>query len=166
MENVMVPSITLEPPPNKQSSGELEDWEEQTAALFEWVGMAGFGSDRLKSRDKVDPYIAVYDPPFEMREETVTRVRWNGLLSDDLMQRIMDVALSSYGSSIYPLMAIVGHGVPIAPVGINTRNPWSPCRVPRAESEDSWSLIINRSGPNAVGRWLLCESLGQWDARN
>jgi ribonuclease P/MRP protein subunit RPP40 len=42
-----------------------------------------------------------------------------------------------------------------------------PAKLPRRDSEDTWSLILERApveGPVSI-RWCLGESLGQWDAR-
>ena len=40
-----------------------------------------------------------------------------------------------------------------------------PARFPRADGEDTWSLILE-SGTGEEGiQWIMVESLGQWDAR-
>ena len=41
-----------------------------------------------------------------------------------------------------------------------------PARFPRADSEDTWSLILEASETGKEGiQWVMVESLGQWDAR-
>ncbi|KAI0688071.1 hypothetical protein BC835DRAFT_1308940 [Cytidiella melzeri] len=47
-----------------------EDWEEEVSALFEWVGMACLGSERLQANDHPDPYIAVYEPPETLKDSS------------------------------------------------------------------------------------------------
>lgn len=47
LENVWVPNPTLIPPrPLPEQEEELEDWEHDISALFEWVGMAGLHAQR------------------------------------------------------------------------------------------------------------------------
>jgi len=40
-----------------------------------------------------------------------------------------------------------------------------PTRFPRADSEDTWSLILEREAKEEDIQWIMVESLGQWDAR-
>lgn len=50
LENVWIPkpsSISIRPHHKQQD--ELEDWEADVSALFEWIGMAGFHSERCAS---------------------------------------------------------------------------------------------------------------------
>jgi ribonuclease P/MRP protein subunit RPP40 len=40
-----------------------------------------------------------------------------------------------------------------------------PARFPRADSEDTWSLILENGAREEGIQWVIVESLGQWDAR-
>jgi len=40
-----------------------------------------------------------------------------------------------------------------------------PARFPRADGEDTWSLILENDTREEGIRWVMVESLGQWDAR-
>jgi len=40
-----------------------------------------------------------------------------------------------------------------------------PTRFPRADSEDTWSLILESEAKEEDIQWIMVESLGQWDAR-
>jgi ribonuclease P/MRP protein subunit RPP40 len=40
-----------------------------------------------------------------------------------------------------------------------------PARFPRADSEDNWSLILESGAGEEGIKWIMVESLGQWDAR-
>jgi ribonuclease P/MRP protein subunit RPP40 len=99
----------------------VEDWEDEMCALFEWVGMAGLGSQRyvshgfqlyltntpshfdpdgrLQANDRADAYVAVYEPPQSWMATVadVTRLRWRGFLGPDFVQSVIDAVLRYVG---------------------------------------------------------------------
>ncbi|KAI0333837.1 hypothetical protein GY45DRAFT_1271033 [Cubamyces sp. BRFM 1775] len=139
------------------------DWEEEVAALFEWVGMAAFGSPRLLAQDRCDPYIAVYAPPEPHRVGDVTAIRWRGIVPSEMVQRI----LSTIRSSRLPLpnfVAVAGHSIGNAPAAYFPENKTvASLRAPRDDAEDTWSLLHVNEPDKAW--WVLAESVGQWDKR-
>lgn len=87
----------------------LEDWNERASLLFEWIGMVNIGAQRyvvgnvvlwvtitcgprLQANDRVDPYVAVYSPPAPFTVGDVVRMRWQGFLTPQFVQRIVDTA--------------------------------------------------------------------------
>lgn len=38
-------------------------------------------------------------------------------------------------------------------------------RMPREDSEDAWTLLLQRSSNSDGGRWLLAETVGKFDTR-
>ncbi|KAI0769177.1 hypothetical protein BC629DRAFT_1442262 [Irpex lacteus] len=171
MQNVYIPPARLpqSPPLDK------EEWEEGVEALFEWVGLASLGSQRLQTTDKPDPYIAVYEPPDGSQPGDLVHIRWNGLIPRSFLHNILKTITEAHA---VPLVCITGHAVlqsPITYVGSNTKRQQQ--RVPGDESEDTWSLLLCREAKDSgvssqqigvegkSGRWLLGESIGKWDSR-
>ena len=52
-----------------------------------------FIEPRLSANDRVDPFVALYDPPSPSRIGNVTHLRWRGLLSPSFVQRVLEAAL-------------------------------------------------------------------------
>jgi len=139
---------------------EAEDWEEEVSNLFEWVGMACLGSERLKGYDSADPYLGVYTLDVPYTVGGVTHIKWRGLLPPKFIKQIIEISAAA------SFIGVVVHGVPTSPVGyLSLSSQQSPSRVPREESEDTWSLIISKQSDVDEVRWIMAESVGQWDAR-
>ncbi|KAI0738501.1 ribonuclease P 40kDa subunit-domain-containing protein [Daedaleopsis nitida] len=148
---------------------DVEEWEEKVSSLFEWVGMASLGSQRLSGADRCDPYISVYTPPEPSSVGELTVMRWRGLIPSSFVQDLMDTILSP--NMPYPgFVSVTAHSVPTSPVTYipveGVKAP--PLRASRLESEDTWTLVYSREGvadsPQG-GCWVLGESVGRWDRR-
>lgn len=50
-----------------------------------------FPCGRLHANDRVDPYVALYEPPTASRVGNVVHLQWKGLLSPDFVQSMIDV---------------------------------------------------------------------------
>ncbi|CAL1714311.1 unnamed protein product [Somion occarium] len=164
LTDVKIPSFDLQSLHQRQNHGvDLDDRQDKITAYFEWVGMACLGSERLRSGDNVDPYLAVYDPPLSLQVGNLTHLRWSGLLPPEFVQKILDVIVHS------PFAAFAAHSVPTSPVAYISPPPQSQSsvRAPRAESEDTWSILLRSDGADGTNgvRWILAETIGQWDAR-
>ena len=48
---------------------------------------------RLSANDRVDPFVALYDPPSPSWIGNVTHLCWRGLLSPSFVQRVLEAAL-------------------------------------------------------------------------
>jgi ribonuclease P/MRP protein subunit RPP40 len=136
---------------------------------------------RLQANDRADAYVAVYEPPQSWMATVadVTRLRWRGFLGPDFVQSVIDAVLRYVGALAFcrkqahslrssvpsaQFVAITSHAIPTAPVsyippgkdGLKT-----PARVPSADGEDSWSLLVALQAK----RWCLAESIGPLDTR-
>ncbi|KAL5633400.1 hypothetical protein ACGC1H_003781 [Rhizoctonia solani] len=72
-----------------------EDEDEAWIELFEWVGMCTIGtngSPRIASVDQINPYMSSYSAPDGSNASSVTRFRWEGLLSDKFIRDTIQVA--------------------------------------------------------------------------
>ncbi|KAI0794451.1 hypothetical protein C8Q74DRAFT_1365901 [Fomes fomentarius] len=79
---------------NTNTPEDIEDWEERVSSIFEWVGMAALGSQRLSAADRCDPYIAVYTPPERSYIEELTVMRWTaGLVPSTFVQAVLDTIM-------------------------------------------------------------------------
>ncbi|OJA20456.1 hypothetical protein AZE42_06083 [Rhizopogon vesiculosus] len=168
---LLVPVPNLAPLPEEST----EDWDERIGDLFEWVGMACLGAQRLKANDRVDPYVAVYEAPAPSHIGDVTRIAWTGLLHPSFIQRTLDTVTSYLVSATdqHAFVAITRHGYGISPVGmiplsslapeasLNTARD-APLRSPGPDAEDTGCLIV---GPGKDGKFVLAESIGRWDTR-
>ena len=73
------------------------------------------------------------------------------------------------------LIGVTGHALPTSPVsyipytmkenGSLQVSGDVPARFPRADSEDTWSVILESGAGDEGIQWIMVESLGQWDAR-
>ncbi|KAF9485445.1 hypothetical protein BDN70DRAFT_910091 [Pholiota conissans] len=191
--HVPVPSLSSQPPlPTKAKikdddvAEKADDWRRQTQSLFEWVGMACLGAQRLNANDRVDPYVALYTPPTPSRVQNVTHLRWRGLLSPNFVQDVMNTVVQNLQvpipddpSKIPHFVSVSAHALTSAPVsyipytqkvsadssgGLHPPIPGKvPLKVPSAAGEDTWCVILERQGDGV--RWCLAESLGPEDAR-
>ncbi|THH15229.1 hypothetical protein EW146_g5215 [Bondarzewia mesenterica] len=169
---------------NENHNDALDDWMEQMTSLFEWVGMAALGSQRLLANDNVDPYVAVYSAPESSTVGDVSYMRWQGFLDSDFVMSILECAILSASpsssrktlctisstSSPKPFVAFIAHGTPYAPRS-------SSMLVPRTDGEDTWSVVLmpdqvtgnahdeGEAYTERRGRWAMVESIGRWNAR-
>ncbi|KAF8892214.1 hypothetical protein BD779DRAFT_1692954, partial [Infundibulicybe gibba] len=96
----------------------VEDWNAEMGALFEWVGWRALARrDRLKAHDRVEPYVALYEPPAPAHVGALTHLRWTGLLPASFVQTVIDSALAAMGTGGPAFMSIASHGATSAPVG-------------------------------------------------
>lgn len=76
----------------------------------------------------------------------------------------------------YPFFASVTcHALPTSPVsyipykmtesGTLRLSGDVPARFPRADGDDTWSLILESGAGDEGVQWIMVESLGQWDTR-
>ncbi|PPQ68410.1 hypothetical protein CVT26_006082 [Gymnopilus dilepis] len=201
MPDVHIPTPSLSPRPLPQSKSKgsksaendeddaLEDWNLHIESLFEWVGMACLGAQRLRANDRVDPFVALYEPPEPSSIGTVVHLQWRGLLHSSFVQQVIDSVLPSlFGiNSSLPFVSITCHALTSSPVSYlpysytitptgGLQPPKSvPPKLPRADGEDTWSLILERGSGADTGaghaadagpvKWCLAESIGQWDTR-
>ncbi|KAJ3481685.1 hypothetical protein NLI96_g7492 [Meripilus lineatus] len=166
--DVHIPTAPLKarPPPARSSDDHaITDWEDDVSALLEWGGLACLGSQRLRASDRVDSYVSLYEPPCTSQVGNLTHIKWSGLLAAEFIQRVLEVVSNSR------FAMVIGHGTPNSPVSfLPTSSPAAPGyhRAPRPESEDTMVVIINSSTTDTNergGRWLLAETIGEWDAR-
>ncbi|KAF8448910.1 hypothetical protein L210DRAFT_3388089 [Boletus edulis BED1] len=154
-----------------QSSEETtEDHQERLEALFEWVGMACLGAQRLRANDRVDPYVAVYEVPEPASIEDVTHLRWRGLMDNAFVRTMIDTAVSTLATlqasgdkSLF--MSIALHSNLVTPLSYMPESlaKEAPLRVPGPEAEDTVSLVVSRS--SGMSSWAIAQSIGKWDAR-
>lgn len=189
LANVSVPRFDLRPCPELSPEDE-EDWQIEMAAVFEWIGMAGFSSQRLRAYDRTDPYVALYECPSPSTVGDVTHLRWRSFVHPELVQTIIDTALSTVENwhdddhssmrkkplTKQPFVAIVSHAVSVSPVTrvdpTKDASADGPVRLPRANGEDTWCWLLTpsltlpgeKSDVTAVD-WALVECVGQYDTR-
>ncbi|KAJ7759178.1 ribonuclease P 40kDa subunit-domain-containing protein [Mycena metata] len=150
---------------------EAEDWDADMHALFEWVGMAGLGAQRLTAHDRPNAHVAVYTPPSPSTAVVgdVVHLRWRGFLGPAFVQSVVDTVLST--ATPPPFVALTAHALPASPVsyipldrsGAPHADLKTPARMPRGDGDDTWCLIV--AGNNEEKRWCLAESVGGLDAR-
>ncbi|KAG2128606.1 ribonuclease P 40kDa subunit-domain-containing protein [Suillus clintonianus] len=165
--DILVPVPTLALLPQESA----EDWDGRIGDLFEWVGMACLGSERLKANDRVNPYVAVYEVPAPSYIGDVTRITWAAFLHASFIKDVLDMVTSYLVSATdnHAFVAMTRHSCCTSPVGAiplsdadldTARDP--PLRVPDINAEDTGCFIL---GPGQNGKFVLAESIGQWDAR-
>ncbi|KAG2103143.1 ribonuclease P 40kDa subunit-domain-containing protein [Suillus discolor] len=163
--DILIPVPALTPIPEEST----EDWDERIGDLFEWVGMACLGAQRLKANDRVNPYVAVYEVPAPSYIGDVTRITWAAFLHQSFVKDALDTVTSYLASATdkQAFVAITRQGCCTSPVGAipdasfdTARDP--PLRVPEINTEDTGCFIL---GPGQNGNFVLAQSIGQWDAR-
>jgi len=178
MSDVYIPEPNLSPPA-EEGGAKMEDWNEHISDLYEWVGMACLGAQRLYINDRVDPYVAVYTPPLPSHPGTITHARWRGgLLHPSFVQAVLATARNCVTSEglpgTPPFVAMTVHSVPAAPVGVVPSSASSrlsaPVRLPREDAEDTLSIVLARSNgkdvtEDKISRWCSVECIGPWDTR-
>ncbi|KAH8103482.1 ribonuclease P 40kDa subunit-domain-containing protein [Cristinia sonorae] len=158
LNQVRIPNMRDIPFPSGNPALDSEEWGDEIGALFEWVGMASLGSQRLPASDSVDPYLAVYDPPLPMEVGDLVSVRWTGFLTPGLVVDILNRTISA------GFVAITGQSFTNTPVAHMLRNVPSK-RVPKRDGEDTWCMVIATQKEGSVRRWVLAESVGPHDTR-
>ncbi|ESK96471.1 ribonuclease p protein subunit [Moniliophthora roreri MCA 2997] len=184
-ENMVIPVIQIPAQPSKRDAESVENEEDLRKGLFEWVGMAGLGSQRLLANDRVDPFVAVYDAPTPNVVGTVTHLRWSGFLPPSFVQAVIDCVTSvpnskHFQSSSQPqFVSITAHSCTWSPVcyiphSLSSTAEATPIRDPTRNSEDTWCLIITEKDVGSTSTvqgatrgcsWMLAESIGKHDAR-
>ncbi|KAN0088373.1 Ribonuclease P 40kDa (Rpp40) subunit domain containing protein [Tylopilus felleus] len=150
-----------------QSADEsTDDHHTRLEALFEWIGMACLGAQRLRANDRVDPYVAVYDVPEPASIGDVVHVRWKGLMDSRFVQSVIDTAISTLSTSQGSgdkdlLVSVTLHSNLMTPVSYMPESPAkeAPLRVPGPEAEDTTCVIFSKS------TWAIAQGIGKWDAR-
>ncbi|KAH0836760.1 Pantoate-beta-alanine ligase-domain-containing protein [Lanmaoa asiatica] len=149
-----------------------EDHQERLEALFEWVGMACLGAQRLHANDRVDPYVAVYETPSPASIDDVTHLRWKGLMDSTFVRSVIDTAISVLSTPKLKSNGDDDHFISITlqsnlmtPVSYMPESPAkeAPPRVPSAEAEDTICLILSKTSNEST--WAMGQSIGKWDAR-
>ncbi|KAF8632915.1 hypothetical protein AX15_001638 [Amanita polypyramis BW_CC] len=173
LQGVYVPGVKLRSFPSA-SEEESEEWNEEIHGLFEWVGMACLGSQRLNLNDRVDPYVALYEPP-PSKPGNLTHIQWQGLLCPAFVQGVIDTVISFLDQPEHnlPFVSIVGHSATKTPLAyISPKNTSlfptasETLRVPKDDSEDSWCLYAkSRSTGEENIDWVLAESVDKLDTR-
>ncbi|KAF4631130.1 hypothetical protein G7Y89_g7002 [Cudoniella acicularis] len=94
-EHINVSMPTLKPPPEIDETYGF-DFEDFATELHEWLALVLLESPRVKSDDKIDPFISRYVPPGDsMSSATLVKVTWQGLLTPLWAHRkFVDVLLS------------------------------------------------------------------------
>ncbi|KAG6840569.1 hypothetical protein C0991_005758 [Blastosporella zonata] len=186
-DDVHIPSLSLRRRPSAGASAsdgqtpttdddDIEDWDAEMATLFEWIGMASLGSQRLRANDRVDPYAALYECPSPSYVGSVRHLRWSGFIGPTFLQSVVDLALASVKSprtndttpEVKPFVAITAHKCAASPVSYisPSSSPQDrPARLPRADGEDTWCLFATPGAESRSIDWALVESLGQYDTR-
>lgn len=167
--DLRLPAVALRARPPHADTHAVADWEAEMRALFEWVGMAGLGAQRLRANDRADAYVAVYDAPAGAGAGAVAHVRWRGFLGPAFVQRVLDTVVRACAGADAPaFVALTAHACGAAPVGYvppgNGKDGKAPARVPRAEGEDAWCVVVTGAGAGTT-RWCVAESIGPLDAR-
>jgi len=160
---------------------DVEDWNEHISDLYEWVGMACFGAQRLHANDRVDPYVAVYTPPEPSHVGTITHIRWRGLLHPSFVQAVWKTVLDRMPPNRFEerlsLVAITSHSIPVSPVVYIPSTSFdhsAPLRLGREDALDTLSIIFTGAGGTENDdvrsdgmkvRWCSVECIGQWDMR-
>ncbi|KAK2462727.1 hypothetical protein APHAL10511_005245 [Amanita phalloides] len=173
IRDVHVPNVELRWIPGNGAEDELEDWNEEMHSLFEWVGMACLGSQRINLNDRVDPYVAVYEPLPSM-PGNLTHIQWQGFLCPAFVQLVVDTAISFLNTTDRPenapsFLSVISHSATKTPLSyINPKNMSlvpgrsEALRVPREDGEDSWCLYAKPASPLTRGKgvdWVLAESV-------
>ncbi|THV02506.1 hypothetical protein K435DRAFT_344394 [Dendrothele bispora CBS 962.96] len=187
LADVHIPVVQLSSYPSRQSQSKnseeyedlLEDWEHDMEALFEWIGLAGFGSQRLKANDCTDSYVSSYEVPSRSVIGTVTHLQWTGFLESSFVQSVIDTLTRNISSSsnTSQFASITGHTCSWSPISyippnlqeVPPDNMRSPMRDPTMEVEDTWCLVMTCREQDATSnlskcQWALARNSGRHDS--
>ncbi|KAK0501522.1 ribonuclease P 40kDa subunit-domain-containing protein [Armillaria luteobubalina] len=180
MDNVRIPIVDISPRPDG-SQDDIDDWNETLHGLFEWVGMAGLGAQRLHVNDRVDPHVSLYESPSPSNIGNITHLRWRGLLGPDFVQSIIDIItfvrsqlmdnkLTPPGRKISSpqFISLTSHNFPYTPVPYLPRSAFTPSDSetgfitpvvdPTKRSGDTWSMIFVPGGKAESLTWVIAET--------
>ncbi|KAG5654183.1 hypothetical protein H0H81_006565 [Sphagnurus paluster] len=169
-QHPILPQTTTQQVPANE---EIDDWETEMVGLFEWVGMACLGSQRLNANDRADPYVALYECPEPSHVGSLTHLRWKGFVGPTFLQSIINTVLASLktlspDAAERPFVAITAHACTASPVTYIPPGPRSgdgPVRLARTDGEDTWCLFAMPGSVSQSLDWAMVESLGQYDTR-
>ncbi|TDL26716.1 hypothetical protein BD410DRAFT_531915 [Rickenella mellea] len=160
LNDINIPKTSIESPPKMHKPPQpidkdmLQDWNDSVSALFEWVGMACLGSQRLKANDSVDPYVGIYETPSPSRVGTLKHLRWRGLLPPAFAQMIIK-AISNSDSQTSDFVAITMNMFTSSPV---TYIP------PNAFSDSSDGHGTSNQAVKSVSCWSAVAGQAAWIA--
>ena len=145
---------------------------------------------RLAGNDRVDPYVAVYEPPTPSQLGDITHLRWRGLLPPEFVQEIIDTAecvflllllaiapsnrwpssrsmmpmASRESIGCNPFVAIVCQTCPSTPVSyipVSAFEPGQKGKVQRSRvGGGTWCVVFARDSEETRGTWLRADSMG------
>ncbi|PPQ63107.1 hypothetical protein CVT24_005818 [Panaeolus cyanescens] len=160
---------------------DAESEERRVESFFEWVGMACLGSQRLYANDRVDPYIALYEPPEQGSVGSIVHLRWTGLLPPMFIDKILNQITATHEWPNFISLTALAYTqspvsyIPRSKLAKGTANAAAakvPIKLPQKDGEDTWSLIlesgVQSDNPDKTitgQKWCLAECIGQWDAR-
>ncbi|KAF9188139.1 hypothetical protein BGZ51_000723 [Haplosporangium sp. Z 767] len=94
LHNILVPDTTIIRTIGKNDVR----WRINVSELYEWIGMTGIQSDRIKFNDRIDPFLCVYSNPPQAAEEPVPSIgcliEIAGLIPSPSILRIFDALRS------------------------------------------------------------------------
>ncbi|KAK0202584.1 ribonuclease P 40kDa subunit-domain-containing protein [Desarmillaria ectypa] len=164
MKDVRIPVVDLPPRPDG-SQDDIDDWNDCLHGLFEWVGMAGLGAQRLQANDRVDPYVSLYEPTSPSNIGNITHLRWRGFLGPDFVQSIIDT-ITKISSPRF--VSITSHNCPYTPVPYLPRSTFTPSDSeagfitpvvdPTKRSGDTWSMIFVPKPKAESLAWVIAET--------
>ncbi|KAG7444983.1 uncharacterized protein BT62DRAFT_970171 [Guyanagaster necrorhizus] len=164
MNDVHIPVVDLRPRPDG-SQDEIDDWNDSLHSLFEWVGMVGLGAQRLQVNDRVDPHVALYEPPSPSNIGNITHLRWRGFLGPDFVQSIIDCIMKI---SLPQFVSITSHSWSYTPVPHLPQSAFTPSDSgaefvapivdPTKRSGDTWSLIFVPDRKAESLAWVVAET--------
>ncbi|KAK0239127.1 ribonuclease P 40kDa subunit-domain-containing protein [Armillaria nabsnona] len=166
MNDVHVPIVDLPPRPDGNQD-DIDDWNESLHGLFEWVGMAGLGAQRLHANDRVDPHVSLYQAPSPSNIGNITHLRWRGFLGPDFVQSIIDTIMKI---SSPQFVSLTSHNFPYTPVPHLPRSAFTPSDSeagfitpvvdPTKRSGDTWSMIFvpQRKAESLACQWVIAET--------
>jgi ribonuclease P/MRP protein subunit RPP40 len=145
--------------------------------IYRLLRLHGHFLFRLQANDRVDPYIAVYEPPAGSMTGKLTHIRWRGLLPPDFVQSVVcatmcDPAIFPFLSRINactrsPILssqpswfvAITSHPFVGCPVSYIPASHMEPGATPRKKSTTEpmggpWCLILASDDEKRQGAWM------------
>lgn len=69
------------------------------------------GRNRLYANDRVDPYVAVYEPPSPSSIDDVTHLCWKGLMDSTFVRSVIDTAMYASPCPSFPPRWVVQCGI-------------------------------------------------------
>lgn len=67
-----------------------EDWDTEAVEAIEWLGLAHIKASRIKTSNKSNPFISVYQTPDSLlQSQRGTLVKWKGFIPTSMIQNIL-----------------------------------------------------------------------------